>query len=246
MFEDWTIQTKFGHQIFGRTDFSGSKPSDKCFVTVHGYCGRMYERIHVEACEYFVQKGYDVVRFDLQSQNHKLRDATLQTHAAYLNSVLQEKCASYENLYLSGHSYGGPTIMIAQPHRANAICLWDPSFNLPALWKVMECEDHKDFVLLNFGGNEVVAGADMAKEGRSRYGTDECLKLSESLQVPIKVISAEDSEEMKVYEIDCKTWNNAGHTDNCRVVIDGSDHEFFNENTMQQVFEETLDWFETY
>lgn len=245
-FEEWNITSSEGYKIDGRTDFAESNPLSRCFVIVHGYCGTMNEHLHEEATSFFVERGYDVVRFNLQSQQYKLRDCTLQTHAHYLLSVLEERCQSYKKRFLSGHSYGGPTIMIAQPKNIAAICLWDPSFNLPELWKVMEYLDYDDFCVLNFSGNEVIAGLEMAKEGKSRYKTDECLALSENIGVPVKVISASEGEEFEVYKIDEKSWHSSGHKDNCRVVIPNSDHNFTKGASRVAMLQGTYDWFEKY
>ena len=245
-FEEWNIASAKGYKIEGRTDFAEKNPLNRCFVIVHGYCGTMNEHLHEEATRFFVERGYDVVRFNLQSQEHKLRDCTLQTHAHYLLSVLKERCRPYKKVYLSGHSYGGPTIMIAQPQNVAAIGLWDPSFNLPELWKLMECQGYDDFCVLNFSGNEVIAGLEMAKEGQNRYKTEECLALSESIGCPVKVISASDGEEFEVYKIDGKSWHSAGHKENCRAVIPNSDHNFTKGNSLELMLQETCDWFEKF
>ncbi|MCL2469940.1 MAG: hypothetical protein FWF24_06930, partial [Alphaproteobacteria bacterium] len=122
--------------------------------------------------------------------------------------------------------------------------LWDPSFNLPELWNVMEHQDYDDFCILNFAGNEVIAGLEMAKEGKSRYKTDECLALSKNIGCPIKVISASEGEEFEVYKIDNKSWHSSGHKENCRVVIPDSDHNFTKGNSLELMLQETYDWFE--
>ena len=245
-YEEWKITSSKGYTIEGRTDYSNQGSSKKCFVIVHGYCGTMNEYLHEEATKFFAENGYDVVRFNLQSQQHKLRDCTLQTHAHYLLSVLEQKCQQYDKIFLSGHSYGGPTIMIAQPQNITAVCLWDPSFNLPVLWDLMECENQPEFCVLNFGGNEVLAGLEMAQEGRTRYKTDECLELSKNLDRPIKVINASEGEEFEVFKIDEKTWCSTGHADNCRVVIPNSDHNFTKGNSLELMIRETYEWFEKY
>lgn len=245
-FEEWNVTSAKGYTIEGRTDFAENNPLNKCFVIVHGYCGTMNEHLHEEATRFFVEHGYDVVRFNLQSQQHKLRNCTLQTHAHYLLSVLEKHCRKYDKLYLSGHSYGGPTIMIAQPKNITAVCLWDPSFNLPELWNVMEYQEHDDFCILNFGGNEVIAGPEMAKEGKTRYKTDECLELSTNIACPLKVISASEGEEFDVYKIDGKSWHSSGHDQNCRVVIPDSDHNFTKGYCLASMIQETYDWFEKF
>ncbi len=245
-FEEWEINSTKGYKIEGRTDFAQENLLNKCFVIVHGYCGSMNEHLHERAANFFTFQGYDVVRFNLQSQEHKLRDCTLQTHAYYLLSVLEEKCKNYNKIFLSGHSYGGPTIMIAQPQNISALCLWDPSFNLPALWKQIEVEDYKEFSVLNFDGNEVLAGSNMVKEGRTRYNTAECLELSKRINCPIKVLSASEGEEFEVYKIDEKSWHSSGNSQNHRIVIPNSDHNFTKENSLETMLSETYNWFQKF
>ena len=245
-FEEWDITSSKGYKIEGRTDFAEENALNKCFVIVHGYGGTMNEHLHEEAVRFFTSHGYDVVRFNLQSQEHKLRDCTLQTHAHYLLSVLEQRCKKYRKIYLSGHSYGGPTIMIAQPQNIAAICLWDPSFNLPALWSQMEFEDYDDFCVLNFGGNEVLAGLEMAKEGRTRYQTNECLELSRNIGCPIKVLSASEGEEFEVHKIDEKSWHSSGHNENHRTVVPNSDHNFTKGNSLETMLNETYEWFQRF
>lgn len=245
-YNEWVIQSSKEYEIEGRTDFADHNPDKKCFIIVHGYCGSMYEHMHVAAAQFFCENGYDVIRFNLQSQNYKLRDCTLDTHAHYLNTVLDQLCSPYQKIYISGHSYGGPTVMTAQPKQAQAICLWDPSFNLPALWETMDTHDHNDFTILNFDGNEVLAGKAMVHEGRNKYDTDMCLALSEQLNCPIQVINASEGEEFEVYKIDQKSWHSAGHEKNCRIVIPNSDHNFTKGNTLDQLIEKTYEWFEKF
>ncbi len=246
-FKEWSLIAPEGYEIFGRTDYSNELSlSEKCIFIVHGYAGHMYEHLHVAAAQYFTAIGYDVVRFNLQSHARKLRSLTLKDHAYDLGCVLNEFADDYRQIFLVGHSFGGPAIMIEQPAEAAAICLWDPSFNLPALWSLMNPQKYQDFVTLNFGGNEVVAGYALMQEGRENYDTSHCLELSQKLNVPLKVINASAGEEFEVFRIDKKSWHSAGHQENCRVMIENSDHDFTQGESLRNLLEETALWFDKF
>ncbi|MEM6901766.1 MAG: alpha/beta fold hydrolase [Pseudomonadota bacterium] len=244
----WSVTSKTGHEITGRADFCADTDEPRpAIVIVHGLTGSMDEYLHQQAAPFFAAQGYDVLRFNLQSQGFPLRHCTLKTHALDLQSVLDGPAAGYQKRFIIGHSYGGPTVMTAQPHQATAICLWDPSFNLPAIWQMMEMTELGDIALLNFGGVEVVVGAEMVAEGRGDdYSAENCLNLSRQLDVPIQVISASEGDEFAVYQQDPRSWHSAGHQENCRQLIPDSDHCFTSPNALQRLLSETHRWFERF
>lgn len=227
-----------------RADHEAPRPA---IVIVHGLTGSMDEHLHQQATPYFAALGYDVLRFNLQSQDFPLRQCTLDTHARDLQAVLAGPAAGYERLFVIGHSYGGPTVMRTQPQQANAVCLWDPSFNLPAIWQQMAVEDRGDIALLNFAGVEVVVGQAMVAEGTGpTYNAENCLALSQQLDVPIQVLSAAEGDEFEVYQQDPRSWHSVGHPENCRQLIPDSDHCFTSPAALQRLLSETHRWFERF
>lgn len=242
--QKWTIPTADGHLIYGVTNYAGDAPSDKCIVIVHGLTGHMNEYLHGRAARYFPVKGYDVVRFNLyawQKKARHLQNCTLQTHAADLMTVLKGKTQNYDKVFLVGHSYGGTTVMIAQPQQAAALCLWDPSFDLAKVWDDVE---EKNGIFYLAGGVDAIVGRAMYDEA-FRYGEKECLALSESLDVPLRVVHAGDPEEAVYFKAD-KSYHSAGHPLNERKIVDGADHCFNNGDTCDTLLEYTYDWFERF
>lgn len=246
-FEEWTLQTPDNKVIHGETDYANAEGnSDKALVLVHGLTGHKGEYHIKGAADYFSQHGYDVVRFNLYGDDEGarwLRDCTLQTHAQDLNQVLQDQVQGYDKIFIAGHSYGGPTIMIAQPEMATALCLWDPTFDIPKRiengdFKVSRNQDdylwHKAI--------EVVIGAGMIEERKTRYKSHECLELSKQIaHVPIQVIAAEDENAS-----DLISWHSAGNPMNERHVILGADHCFWRGDTFKQLITLTHQWFEKF
>jgi alpha-beta hydrolase superfamily lysophospholipase len=114
--QEWTVTARDGKVIYGITTFSAKK-MDKAIVLVHGMLGH-YNEYHLKVASIiFSQLGYDVLRFNLYGgdKGRLFQDCTLQTHAQDLNNVLTRKTHGYKHVFAAGHSYGGPTIMIAQP-----------------------------------------------------------------------------------------------------------------------------------
>jgi pimeloyl-ACP methyl ester carboxylesterase len=243
----WHIAAADGKLIYGCTDSDGDKRPDRAVVIVHGLTGNMDEYQHKTAANFFIRHNYDVVRFDLYSdmpKSRSLSECTLQTHAADLNTVLGQKAAAYGKIFLIGHSYGGPTIMAAQPERAAALSLWDPSFDLPERWKPEDRTDIKQVNGVTYldWGREIIIGQPMLEEARTKYGAEECLALSASLARPIQVVTAAEG----FYATQKLSWHSAGHRDNERVVIRGADHCFRNGATLDDALAASLRWFDRY
>jgi pimeloyl-ACP methyl ester carboxylesterase len=243
----WHIETADNYRIYGCTNSDKGSSPDRAIVMVHGLTGNMDEYQHKSAANFFIKHGYDVVRFDLYSDmpgSRSLSHCTLQTHAADLNTVIEQKASAYRKLFLIGHSYGGPTIMVAQPKRATALSLWDPSFDLPARWDPADRTDIKQINGVTYldWGREIIIGEDMLHEARSRYGADECLALSKALDKPIQVVTASEG----FYATQGMSWHSAGHPENERITIKGADHCFHNGAVLDDVLAASLNWFDRY
>jgi len=246
--EEWRIKTNDHHNIYGVTDYAlEDKSSQKCLILVHGLSGGANEYHIKSAANFFVAKGYDVIRFNLYYWDkgaRQLSECTLQTHALDLNTVISNKANTYPKLFLSGHSYGGPTIMVAQPKIATALSLWDPSFDLPNVFSKNDFDRTHDLNIWRTGVEKIL-GDDFVEEITSRYNQQECLELSESLStVPIQVIAA--GGEDAIYWKDKYSWHSAGHKLNERRIIKDADHCFFRKNTLQDVLDYSHAWFEKF
>lgn len=249
MEKSWTIAAEDGAIIHGLLDHSSDEPSDSCVVIVHGLSGYPNEYLHKITARFFSMRGYDVLRpalYDEKPDARRLRDCTLATHAADLSRVLAGPAADYKNLFLIGHSYGGPTIMIAQPQNARAVSLLDPSFNLPRLWAMLPC--HKEGGLVFDGhGIEHVLNPAMMDEA-ALYDEAHCLALSRSFKPPIQVIHADGnqgSDGTAIYNApDEVSWHSAGNPANERHLIAGADHCFCTGTTLDTVLDLTERWFQ--
>lgn len=101
-------------------------------IFVHGLTGHMDEHLFYNGARYFYRRGIPSIRFNLydwQKSARKLTNCTLNTHAYDLNVVIDYlRKRKVNKIVTIGHSYGGPTILLAHHNTIDAIALWDPSY----------------------------------------------------------------------------------------------------------------------
>lgn len=243
-YEEWQIKAPDGITIYGVTDYAfEDRPSDKALVLVHGLTGHINEYHMKGAANYFSAHGYDVIRFNLYpgGDGRHLIDTNLQDYASDLNTVLKSKTNTYNKIFIAGHSYGGPTIMIAQPDTATALSLWDPTFDLSTRFaKGRFIFEQQGALNIWKRGVDVVLGDKLINEYRDRYDAEECLALSRNIaHVPIQVIAADEANGS-----DPQSWHSAGHADNHRHIIQNCDHCFWRGRTFDEVLDLSHQWFE--
>lgn len=190
---EWVIDTPDGAKIYGVTVKTRSNPSKKAVLIVNGLGCFYFYHPYSAAAAFFVDHGYDVIRFNFCDAREKARnilECTLETFVADFHQVLDKHRGIYEGLYLAGHSYGGLIIMIANPKGVAAASLWDPSYNMADhSWADGLTEELPgDRLLIRWGGAYVSSQKmwDDEKVISKAY----CRSLSETAQFPIQVIHA--------------------------------------------------------
>lgn len=240
--KDFTLLTADGMQIYGRVNYAGDKPSPKAVVTSHGLTGYMNEYIHLMARDYFNERGYDVIRFNYYSSEKDariLKDCTLQTHAVDLNTVTNHFSPQYEKIFIAGHSYGGLTILLANP-KANAVSFWDASF-VPEFWKT-EASYVPELDCYKIGwGSEKLAGKAMYQEAENLKENDS-ISMARALKCPAQVLLAGENNE---------NTNRTLLFDSLKDPKDfydvpGADHCFNKGKTVYDLLEKTHAWFERF
>ncbi len=204
-------------------------------IFVHGLTGHMDEHPFYNGARYFHEYNISSLRFNLydwQKDARKLTDCTLKTHASDLNAVIDHlKQQGAKILFAVGHSYGGPTILLAEQAKLRAVVLWDPSYG--------DIFDNAEYIKeLNAyrirWGTDILIGADMYEE-RKQLGWD---NLTINLETPLKIISAGKGELLKGSKIYIeKAKGPTAHT-----IIKNAGHNFNEEGTAEELFKETLEW----
>jgi len=96
-----------------------------------------------------------------------------------------------KKIFVAGHSYGAPTILLSKDQDFDAVALWDPSYKIsfvktkygqPGGKYIKEADGY----LMKWGVN-IIIGKDMASEAESLDWDS----LAKKFHVPVKIISAE-------------------------------------------------------
>ena len=236
----WTIPTPDGHTIYGVKN-SSCEGTKVAIVMVHGLTSSMNDYAFKRAADFFANQ-YDVYRFNLyagEAGGRMLVDCTIQTHADDLNAVLLYFGDAYEKIFLIGHSYGGTTIMLAQPERVTAASLWDPSFDLQAMQAAFAQQyvQREHFYIVNWGVSYLM-GKSMYDEGL-QLDLDACIKLAEEFGHPVQVVTAADG----FYAKDKLSYHSFGHSLNRREIVAGTVHCFYEGDSCEELLEKTAKWF---
>ena len=240
MEQKWTLATNDGKKIYGVASSSGKSQKNAIFI-VHGLTGHMNEYLHKRAADHFVE-NYDVFRFNLYDgapDARNLVDCTIQTHADDINTVLGYFSHRYEKVFLIGHSYGGPSIMLAQPQRIAAASLWDPTYDPKALWEAFPLPELEGtgFYVTEWGTASLIGKA--MNDEALRFDTETCENLSRIFPAPVQVITAQDG----YYKDKPVSWNTHGKPESIREYIAGTEHCFYEGDTCNELLEKTATWF---
>ncbi len=225
--------------IYGKLRGSLKKP---VVVIVHGLTGLMDESQHVLAADYFEQHGYSSLRFNLYSWEdgaRRLVDSTLKTHAIDLDLVVKYlRRQDVKKIFVVGHSYGGPTVLLSREKGFQAAVLWDPSHCKGAnVFKRARYVKELDKYLIGSGVVSLV-GKKMVQESKDLAWD----KLGNNFDIPTKIILAADGilhEGGNMYKKQIKGPVKL-------VTIKGADHCFRNYGIGDKLYKETLKWFDKY
>ena len=210
-------------------------------IFVHGLGSFKDEHIYFNGARFFEKKSYSSFRFDLYNYKkdaRKLQDCTLSTHAQDLDAVIKYfKNKGIKTVYVVGHSFGGPTILLSKQKGFDKIVLWDPSINPKKLEKEVKHIKEFDTYYVDWGA-AVIVGRKMIEEARQI----EPVKLIKLIHVPIKLIFAGKGE---LKEKDQKRYFDSANQPKEITVIPDATHNFNEDGTEGRLFDETFKWFET-
>lgn len=240
MEKNWILEARDGTNIYGVLN-SSDKNTKKAIFLVHGLNRDMHEYAFKRAADYF-SENYDVYRFNLYDGREKGRaliDCTLQTHADDLDDVLNHYAGGYESVFLIGHSYGGPTVILANPRNITAVSLWDPSFDLKGVQSDFSKTyiEKEDCYSVNWGTSYLI-GKEMYYCA-NKLDKDACIKLAQEFQHPVQVIHAGNG----YYVNKDVSYHSYGNSQNIREVVSGTVHFFYEGNSCDELLQKTRNWF---
>jgi len=244
--EKFQIPAADGFTIHGILNVAKDNPAKKAVLVLHGFGGHPNKYEYLTAKDFFTARGYDVIRpyFYITAKNARaLRTSTLAQHAADLHTVLDHFKSRYSSLYATGHSYGGTTIIRANPHQVKAVSLWDAGFSpyhafaniiKPVLIKELDA-------YYTPGAIENLMGREMLEEALA-IGNPEMLAMLNKIKTPAQVIEAGNGgvNELPDLLMDGLSGPREKH------VIAGAGHCFFEQDAFPRVLDAAHAWFEKF
>lgn len=237
------VTARDGKRIFVIRNYASSTPSEKVVVIAHGLAGAPTGYMHQMARKFFTEHGYDVIRlafyWDTHPDYRRLHQTTLELQANDLNDVIAALCPNYKKTYVCGHSYGGLTLVLANP-KAEAFAFWDNSYQPDTrLWakSTTPASDHKTHLL--HWEYWITIGNAMYDEGRN-FSREKAASIAKQIKTRSKIFVASESSliedtQMLFEDLDCpkeiETIKGAGHT-------------FVEGLIVYDLLTKTLEWFE--
>lgn len=232
------------HVLYGK--FQGS-PKQPLFIVVHGLPCSMYETLYEMATRWFVKHGYATFRFNLygwQKDARQLVDSTLESHANDIDTVVSFfRKRGFKKVYVAGHSFGGPSILLSKQQKFDAAVLWDPSYKSSLVQKKYGVPGGRFVKAVNgyfmHWGVNVIIGKAMAREV-DRVKWDE---LTPNFHIPLMIVSAGKGVLVKGARAYFKSANEPKSLE----IVKGATHAFDDVPEMQErVYSITKKWFDRF
>jgi len=238
------IKVSDKNYIYGRLNGSSLR---SLFIIVHGLPGSMDEDFYLDATRWFAKQGYATFRFNLygaEKDSRQFMDSTLETHASDIDAIVRYfRKKKFNKIFIAGHSYGGPSILLSKKQEFNGVVLWDPSYKVsftknttgfPVVKYIKEIKGY----LMNWGIN-IIIGKAMADEANNLDWEN----LTKNFRVPLKIITAGKGELIRGAKQYFKTADKPKELD----IIKNATH-YFNDtvDTREKVFKISENWFKKF
>ena len=212
---------------------------------VHGMTRDMNDYVIKYGADFFA-RDYDVYRFNLYGGQDGARDileCTLADHADDINAVLTHFAGSYDKAFVIGHSYGGPSVMLANPKNITAVSLWEPTFDLKKWQDEYKNVFHeKDDSFVVGAGVYTLIGKPLYASAR-KLDDAACSKLAKEFTCPVQVVLGGESVLANMPH-SYHSFNR--HKGSHQVVIPNAGHCFTEGKTADILLEKTQAWFATF
>lgn len=214
------------------------KPDQSLIIFIHGFTGYKDEHIFFNGSRFFNKHGFSSFRFNLygeQKDARKLHECTLSMHGKDLDAVISYfRKKGSKNIIVTGHSFGGVTILLSQKKDFNSVILWDPSDNPKTITNKARFVKELDLYYFDEWGVAFAIGKKMVVENKKLH----TLALIKKVHIPIKIIVAGDGALVDFG----KAYYRAANEPKSFASIPGALHTFDQEGTEEKLFQETLSW----
>lgn len=230
------IKTPDDHIIYWTLN-AKNVPSEKLIIFVHWFTWNQQRHLHYNSARYFPKHWFTTFRFNLydgREKGRRLKDCTIEIHGKDIDIVVNYFKNKFKEIYIVWHSLWWPSI-VKSSQFIDKIVLWDPSL-------VLKDEDQKAWVYNDFTWmykREWGVDSYMNKKMYDEW-LDTWNRMIPSLKRPVKIICwwnfhLAKRREQKIHTIP------VSHE---YISIEWAWHWFDEEGCEEELFEETLKYFE--
>lgn len=231
-----TIPTSDGFEISWVLNWK--KKTNKLIIFVHWLTWSMTEAHYYAGKEYFIDKWFEVFRFNLYTDwnnTRKLNNSSVKDHSYDIEKVL-DFFTEYKEIYLISHSLGWPSVVWISsiPRNLTKIIFWDPALEMIERSKKCYFDNEKIFTTISWKEIEI------SKKMYWEFVSDNFLE----------TLEWKKSDFNKMFIIYADNWWHLNHridTDTLWIascVILDSNHGFTQEWKYKELFEKTLEYLE--
>ena len=223
---------KVSYSLLNRAD------SDDFVIFLHSLASHTARTLPYLFAYHLQAHGFNVLRlgqYDHRDHGRKLVDCTMAIHAQDLNTAISYVHTTYnpKRIHVVGHSFGGPTILLAKPKAISAILL-DPSHPSRNPFRDARYIKELDLYVKSSSGLDYHIGPAMVKEAESWNHTD----LTAGYSLPTLIISAGASPLMEV----APAYLAGLQADVKQTIIEGADHTFSAPVFINPLLHECVAW----
>lgn len=235
MEKQFKIPTFDKKKIYGTLRGSLENP---LLIFVHGFTGYKDEHIFFNGARYFEKKGISTFRFNLyhwENDSRKMEDCTLSLHAMDLDTVIDYfRKKGVKKIFVTGHSFGGLSVLLSKKQDFDAALLWDASINPSETTKSKYIKELDKYYTNLFNAYGFTIGKQMVDENNKLKP----FNLIKQFIKPIKIIVTGKGELInggkKYFQLANKPKDFA--------IVPNATHCFDEEGTEDKLFQETLKW----
>lgn len=202
-----------------------------------------WQGLFLKAAREFCKKGFSVLRFDFRGSgdsNGEFEEQTVETMLDDLDCILDNLGKDYSRIGLIGHSVGGKIAVLkaAEDKRIKCLALWSAA----ASHNYAFASDFVDEVRSRKRLLFVDSGLWINEKQLNSYLKNDGFKAIRKVRMPLIIVNG--SEDLSVFPSHAKKLYKNANNPKKLVFIKGANHFFLDDNSKEELFKVTIEWFD--
>lgn len=243
---DYAIPSRdAGVAIYATLTKTGSR---HVVIHMHGFTHNRFGYLEILSGEYAAARGYDHLRFSFYETGRnarRLSRITLHQHLEDFEDVVASLADTYDEIFISGHSFGGLIALLACPPQVKAVSLWDPSFDVTYFWgvsKALRCRPDEGICTIDYGRVFVIS--ESLVQQVAQYPHERCIQEARRFASPAQLIIPSRSIFDASPHAHPQDYADAFPEGSVLTQIPDSDHIFSRQGNRDALFQHCYDFFD--